>query len=160
MHDRRFASVVLLVSVIAVAAVLARSGVTAAAADDHRFEPFQFYSELDVVDYGTLQIDMVVPRNRVAVIEWVSFHAQSVQCKLAGVLLRTTLKDRGAIHTVVGALDVGPAGVGRSFGLSQKIKAFAGPATTVNISVIPETTTGSCSGDGLDLTLTGHYERP
>jgi len=160
MQDRRFASVVVLVIAIAVAPLFVRGGVTAAAPGDHRFEPFQFYRELDVVDYGALQIDMVVPPNRLAVIEWVSFHAQSGQCTLAGVLLRPTLQDKGSIHTVVGAMDLGPSGAGRSFGLSQKIKVYSGPGTTVNMFVLPAGAPGSCPGDGLDLTVTGHYERP
>ena len=159
MHDRRFAYAAVLVIVSAVAALLVKGGVTAAAADDRRSEPFQFYSEIEVIDYYTHQINMVVPRNRLAVIEWVSFRATSFQCKLTGLALLTSLKDKGALHTVAGAIDVGPTGVGRQYGLSQEIKAFAGPGTTVTISFLPDSTTGSCAGDGVALTVTGHYER-
>src|SRR5262245_51335701 len=124
MHHRRstVSLVAFLVLAITISALLVNRSPIAGAAEE-RFQPFQFYAELDVITYGNASIDLQIPRNRVAVIEWISFHAQNVQCKLVGVILRTTLKELGATHTVVGVSDLGPSGVGRSFGLSQKIRA-------------------------------------
>ena len=163
MHHRRSAVsfVAFLVLAITISAVLVSRSLVAGAAEEQRFQPFQFYAEHDVITYGNASIDLEVPRNRVAVIEWISFRAQNVQCELGGVILRTTLKEQGALHTVVGVTDLGPSGVGRSFGLSEKIRAYSGPGTTVSILIFPQSTpTGSCAGDGLDVTVTGHYERP
>jgi hypothetical protein len=132
------------------------------AAEDQRVQPFQWYLEADVIDYANPpRIEMIVPQNRVAVIEWVSFRASNVQCKLAGVLLQTTLKDLNALHHVVGVTDMGPSQVGRVFGLSQKIRAYSGAGTTVILTIIAESTPNpSCPGDGLDFTVTGHYAKP
>jgi hypothetical protein len=161
-HRRSFVSpVALLLVAITIGALLVSRSPTAIA-DEQRFQPFQFYAEKDVIsDYGDARIDFTVSRNRVAVIEAISFHARNVQCTLGGAFLQTTLKEQNAIHTVVGVTDLGPSPsqVGRTFGLSQKIRAYSGPGTTVSILLFP-VSIGSCPGDGLDLTVTGHYERP
>jgi hypothetical protein len=79
------------------------------------------YLEADRIDYANPpRIEMIVPQNRVAVIEWVSFRATNVQCKLAGVFLQTTLKELNALHTVVGVTDMGPSQVGRAFAYRKR----------------------------------------
>jgi hypothetical protein len=163
MHHRRstVSFVAVLVLAITIGALLMRRSPVAGAAEEQRFQPFQFYAERDVITYGDARIDLEVPRNRVAVLEWISFHARNVQCTLRGVMLQTTLKEQNALHTVVGVTDLGPSGPGRSFGLSRKIRAYSGPGTTVSVLIFFEPTpTGLCAGDGLDLTVAGHYERP
>jgi hypothetical protein len=131
------------------------------AAQDQRLQPFHWYEEHDVINHTARLFERNIPRGRVAVIEWITFRASNVQCKLVGVLVQTTLKGAHALHTVVGVTDMGPSGEGRAFGLSEQVRAYAGPGTTVAFGIIPEQTPdGSCPGDGLDLTVTGHYERP
>ena len=48
----------------------------------------------------------------------------------------------------------------RQYGLSQKIKAFAAPGTNITIAFLPDSTTGTCAGEPVAVTVTGHYERP
>ena len=53
-----------------------------------------------------------------------------------------------------GAFDLDRRAKDAGTGLSQKIKAFAGPGTTMNIWFLHDSTTGSCAGDG--CCLDGH----
>jgi hypothetical protein len=151
------AAVLLATFEVGASVTIAAPGVadTAGAAD-----LFQWYGEFDSIDYAgnAPSISRTVPHGRVAVIDFVTFNASEAGCPLSAVTIRTTFRGLGSLHTIVGVVDLGPAQVGRSYGLSQPARVYAGSGQTVTAWVRPTPTSDlKCSGEGLDLTLSGHF---